>query len=437
MVLGFCLIVFVLPGALLPVHSAIFLQQHRRGSRLGLTSCKAPGSRANLSGPPGVSCRTALISRAPGIGGACDTSSAGTTQSYSYDAGDRLLGEGIVYDDYGRITSLPAADAGGGTLTTSYYSNDLVKSQTQNGLTNTYELDSALRQRLRTRSGTQTGTEVYHYAGGSDSPAWIDSGLSWTRNIAGIGGGLAATQSSSGLVLLRLTNLHGDIIGTASANPEAMKPLTTFEFDEFGNPKGFSAPRWGWLGSKERRTEFPSGVIQMGVRSYVPAMGRFISVDPVPGGSANAYDYANADPVTGFDLAGTSPYNEACLPGFAGCKCKMWAKFTRAGRGRLTLTTVRKCNVAGGITLGGLASGWGKGNGGGFHSIPPPKPVNARVEPQCPSTNKCQNHQKHVNTFYCEPGKEYEFSLTWEFQINLEGLPAHTLSVKIEQFCPK
>lgn len=176
----------------------------------------------------------------------------------------------------------------------------------------------------------------------------------------------------------------------------------------------------------------------MGVRSYVPAMGRFISIDPVLGGSANAYDYANADPVNGFDLAGTKPYSEACLSGFAGCKCKMWAKFTGRTRGRMTLTTVRKCNVAGGITLGGIAAAWGKGNGNGFHSIPPPHPISGgEINGQCRPTDPCQQYQKHTETFYCEPGKEYEFSQTWEFQINLEGLPAHTLSVKIEQFCPK
>lgn len=36
----------------------------------------------------------------------------------------------------------------------------------------------------------------------------------------------------------------------------------------------------------------------------MPAVGRFISVDPVYGGSATAYDYANADPVNGLDLTG-------------------------------------------------------------------------------------------------------------------------------------
>lgn len=51
--------------------------------------------------------------------------------------------------------------------------------------------------------------------------------------------------------------------------------------------------------------------MQMGARPYSPLLGRFLSVDPVEGCSANDYDYVNGDAINMVDLDGKNPLSWA------------------------------------------------------------------------------------------------------------------------------
>jgi RHS repeat-associated protein len=243
----------------------------------------------------------------------CQTGSGGVTTSHTYDAADRLTDPSVQYDSFGRMLTVPSQDAGGGPgssdkpLSLEYYANDMTYSMTQSGATVQFGLDPNGRDdTINPSNGT---SETDHFADDSDSPAWTENPanpLSFTRNIEGVDGDLVAIQDTQFGLQFQLSNLHGDVVALCSPDPGQVGPTKNFETDEFGVPRssGGISQRYGYLGSKERPAYLASGAIQMGARVYVPELGRFTAVDPVTGGSANDYDYANQDPVNTFDLDG-------------------------------------------------------------------------------------------------------------------------------------
>src|SRR6266540_437379 len=235
--------------------------------------------------------RTARKTYNPAGDGSCASTSGSpdAEDDHSYDAADRITDAGYIYDPYGRITALP------GGLTNSFYANDLVAGQILGTTRQDWTLDPAHRPRAFTTasydgsSWTTTASRLNHYGDDSDSPRWIiedTTAGTLTRMVSGPDANLAATTTATGDVLLHIVNLHGDIAATIGGQP---------------------TPRYGWLGGKQRSGEALGGVILMGVRLYAPNLGRFLQVDPEPGGSATAYDYCNADPVNCTDLDGRWP----------------------------------------------------------------------------------------------------------------------------------
>jgi RHS repeat-associated protein len=253
--------------------------------------------------------RTSLTTRAPNAEGKC-AAEGGKIQEHKYDTADRLTDPGIAYNPFGDITTLPAADAeesAAHALTNNYYTDNQVSSQTQNEQTIGYNLDPAGRTGETVSSGKpNNSTIISHYAGPSNAPAWTLNPVSteWTRNITGISGSLVAIQNNGETPELELTNLHGDIIAKAYLSETATALAATADTSEFGVPTVTAPAKYAWLGASELPTELPSGVVTMGVRSYVPQIGRFLQPDPIPGGSASAYSYTFGDPVDTTDPTG-------------------------------------------------------------------------------------------------------------------------------------
>jgi RHS repeat-associated protein len=245
-----------------------------------------------------------LTTRAPGSEGKC-ASEGGTAVNHSYDTANRLTDSGVAYDAFGDITKLPAGDAGGAELTSTFYADETLASQTQSGETIGYYLDPLGRPRQAVASGTTNATITMHYAGEGNTPAWSEETMgSWTRNIPGLGGGIVAIQHSGEAPVLQIEDLHGSIVGTASLSETATGLLSKGDSTEYGVPRTSTPPKYSWLGGLGLRTEFPTGIIAMGARSYVPELGRFLQPDPIEGGSASEYAYTYGDPINTSDPSG-------------------------------------------------------------------------------------------------------------------------------------
>jgi streptogramin lyase len=229
--------------------------------------------------------RTSLTTVAPGSKGEC-TSTGGTVQSHTYDEANRLSDAGVAYDSFGNVTKLPAADAEGHELTSSFYVDNAVAAQSQNGVTNSYSLDPEGRVR---EVSTGTSSQVLHYDGPGEAVAWTAEGLNTTRNIPNLDGTLVATQTNGEAPVLQLHDLQGDVVATAALSPSPTKLLSTYNSTEFGVPSGGKAPpKYAWLGAGDIASALSSGVITYGATSYVPQTGRALQSEAVdPPGAPN------------------------------------------------------------------------------------------------------------------------------------------------------
>ncbi|HCT78144.1 MAG TPA: hypothetical protein DGT23_16525 [Micromonosporaceae bacterium] len=214
-----------------------------------------------------------------------------TTTAYGYDAAGNTTSRGaqqLSWNEQGRLATV-----------------------TDNGATTSFVYDAGGERLLRREPGAVT-----LYLGGQELRLDRASGAVTATRYYTHGGTTVAVRTAAGLDWLA-----GDHHGTATIAINSTRLTATVRrTDPFGNLRG--APPSNWPGEKGfvgGTIDAGTGLTHLGAREFDPALGRFISVDPVLAADdpqqLNAYTYANNSPVTFSDPTGLACVD--CVTGAA------------------------------------------------------------------------------------------------------------------------
>ena len=252
------------------------------------------------------------------------TAKQGTTtkESYTYDlVGNRLSSLGVSPYNYNSSNELTSTPSGSYTYdnngnrksdpTGAQYSWDFENRLTEvvlagTGGTVTYKYDPFGRriQKAFTQNGTTT-TADYLCSGYSLLEELDNSG----NVVASYTPGLEFDEELSGLRSGTTDYYETDGLGsTTSLSNSAGALANTYTYDSFGKLTASGGSITNPIQYTGREFDLETGLYYYRARYYDPAIGRFLSEDPIgfSGGDVNFYDYVGNDPIDWVDSSGYS-----------------------------------------------------------------------------------------------------------------------------------
>ncbi|MFI8977403.1 PA14 domain-containing protein [Nocardia asteroides] len=250
--------------------------------------------------------------------------------NYCYDNADRLLSTNggtnlsFTYDKYGNAIKV-------GSDTLAYDSTRRhISTTTAAGRSVTYTRDVSDRIIARTvqEGGNPAQVTKYGFTDSTGAPDFVlDSQGGLRQRLVTLPGGVVLTKNytSGNASNWAYPNVHGSILFTSNGSGARTGSLHLYDpygqniDPTTGSISDISIPAtaeggmdFGWLGQHKIPIEHVGSqqALEMGARTYLPVLGRFLQSDPIQGGSANAYEYGSGDPVNNYDLTGmySKPY---------------------------------------------------------------------------------------------------------------------------------
>ena len=225
------------------------------------------------------------------------------TQEASFDVEDRMLastGASYTWTQDGEMASKTTSEG----VTTYAWTGlgELESVALQSGHTVSYRYDSAGNRVARLVDGAVT--ERYEWAGPSRPLAvWDGSGALLARFLYADGRTPYAVDTPAGRLFLSYDQV-GSLVAVTDASGTVVRSV---ERDSFGTLISDTAPGVvPWLGFAGGLPDADTGLTHFGARDYDPALGRWVSKDPIgfAGGDADLFAYCGGDPVGMVDPSG-------------------------------------------------------------------------------------------------------------------------------------